>query len=140
MQKSFVDSTVENGVTYYYAVTAYDKGFVTTNIEGQVLGIPPSETTSIIIVDANGNVKTDVNTAVVIPRAPAAGYVPPKLENYIASGPGTGSVNVTILDPDSLNGGHSFKLSFQDSSPFHNNPDPFYQLLDLTSVDTVVPL
>lgn len=140
LQHSFVDSTVENGVTYYYAVTAYDQGFVTTNIEGQVLGIPPSETTSIIIVDANGNVKTDVNTAVVIPRAPAAGYVPPKLENYIASGPGTGSVNVTILDPDSLTGGHSFKLSFQDSTAFHNNPDPFYRLVDMTSGDTVVPL
>ncbi|HUL43674.1 MAG TPA: hypothetical protein VLY03_04900 [Bacteroidota bacterium] len=140
LQHSFIDSTVENGVTYYYAVCAYDQGFVTTNIEGEVLGIPPSETTSIIKVDANGNVKTDINTAVVVPRAPAAGYIAPKLGDYFASGPATGSVSVNILDPDSLRDGHSFKLSFQDSTAFHNNPDPYYQLVDLTNGDTVIPL
>jgi len=140
LQHSFIDSTVENGVTYYYAVCAYDQGFVTTNIQGEVLGIPPSETTSIIKVDVNGNVKTDVNTAVVIPRAPAAGYIPPKLENYVASGPATGSVVVNILDPDSLANAHTFRLEFQDSSAFHNNPDPYYQLLDVTSGDTIIHL
>ena len=31
LKHSFIDSTVQNGQTYYYAVSAYDKGFVTTN-------------------------------------------------------------------------------------------------------------
>ncbi len=140
LQHSFIDSTVENGVTYYYAVCAYDQGFVTTNIQGEVLGIPPSETTSIIKIDINGNVKTDINTAVVVPRAAAAGYIPPKLEDVVASGPGTGFVNINILDPDSLRNEHSFRLEFRDSSAFHNNPNPYYQLIDESGGDTVIPL
>ncbi len=139
LQHSFIDTTVENGVTYYYAVCAYDQGFVTTNIEGQVLGIPPSETTSIIKIDVNGNVKTDINTAIVVPRAPAAGYIPPNVTGYVASGPATGSVSVDILDPDSLRDGHTFRLEFQDSTAFHTNPDPWYQLVDVTNGDILIP-
>jgi len=140
LQHSFVDSTVQNGQTYYYAVVAYDQGFTTTTIEGEFLGIPPSETPSIIKVDINGRVKTDVNTAVVTPCAPAAGYVAPTLNMVAASGPGTGTVTATILDPDSLRNNHTYKVEFVDSSAFHNNPYPSYRVLDATSRDTVVAL
>ncbi|HEY6952059.1 MAG TPA: hypothetical protein VI758_06605, partial [Bacteroidota bacterium] len=102
IQHSFVDTTAVNGQTYYYAVVAYDKGFTTTTVTGEFIGIPPSETSSIIKVDINGKVKTDVNTAVVTPRAPSAGYVGPGINNSKASGPGTGSMQLTILDPDSI--------------------------------------
>ena len=77
LKHSFIDTTVQNGQTYYYAVAAYDKGFTTTNIEGNFEGIPPSETTTILKKDINGNITTDVNTAVITPRAPAAGYICP---------------------------------------------------------------
>ncbi len=140
LQHSFLDSTVQNGQTYYYAVVAYDQGFTTTTIQGEFLGIPPSETPSIIKVDINGNVKTDVNTAVVTPRAPAAGYIAPTLNMVAASGPGTGSVTATILDPDSLRNNHAYKVEFVDSSAFHNNPFPAYRVLDVTSRDTVIAL
>ena len=140
LQHSFVDSTVQNGQTYYYAVTAYDAGYSTTNIAGQLTGIPPSETTAIIKVDVNGNVKTDINTAVVTPRAPAAGYVAPNVKVNIATGPGTGSLAVGILDPDSVRNNHTYRLEFNDSTAFHDNPNPWYQLIDKTSVDTVVKL
>ena len=140
LQHSFIDSTVQNGQTYYYAVVAYDQGFTTTTVTGEFLGIPPSETTSRIKVDVNGRIKTDINTAVVTPRAPAAGYIPPKLQNYTATGPGTGSVVVSILDPDSLKDNHTFKLEFQDFTAFHDNPKPSYQLIDQATGDTVIPL
>ena len=68
LQHSFIDSTVQNGQTYYYAVVSYDQGFTTTTIQGEFLGIPPSECTSIIKVDINGQAKTDINTAIVTPR------------------------------------------------------------------------
>jgi hypothetical protein len=140
LQHSFVDTTVTNGLTYYYAVVAYDQGFTTTTVTGQFIGIPPSETTSIVSVDANGNVKTDINTAVVIPRAPTAGYVGPAVSNVVATGPGTGSMQLTILDADSIKDNHVYRVDFFDSTAFHDNPNPWYRLVDKTSKDTVVKL
>jgi hypothetical protein len=139
LQHSFIDSTVQNGQTYYYAVCAYDQGFTTTTITGEFLGIPPSETTSIIKVDATGNAKADINTAIVTPRAAAAGYVPPK-KTSIASGPGTGDAVLTILDPDSILNNHRYRLEFEDSSAFHDNPNPYYRIVDAGSGETLVPL
>jgi len=140
LRHSFVDSTIQNGQTYYYAVTAYDAGFTTTTITGQLVGIPPSETTAIINVDVNGVVKTDINTAVVTPHAPSAGYVAPDVKINVATGPATGSLAVNILDPDSLRNNHTFRVDFNDSTAFHNNPKPWFQLIDKTTADTVIKL
>jgi hypothetical protein len=140
LQHSFIDSTVQNGQTYYYAVSAYDQGFTTTAVTGEAIGIPPSETPTIIKVDATGLQRTDLNTAIVTPRAPSAGYVNPQLRDFIASGPGTGTVSIDILDPDSLRENHTLHLEFQDSSAFHNNPEPYYRLVDKTGGDTLIPL
>ncbi len=140
LQHSFIDSTVQNGQTYYYAVCAYDQGFTTTTITGQFIGIPPSETTSIIKVNVNGVVKTDINTAVVTPHAPAAGYIAPNVKLDIPIGPATGSLSINILDPDSLRNNHTYRLEFNDSSAFHDNPKPWFQLIDKTMADTVIRL
>lgn len=140
LQHSFIDTTVQNGQTYYYAVVSYDQGFTTTTVTGQFIGIPPSECTSIIKTDVNGNVKTDINTAVVTPRAPAAGYTKPSITTVVASGPGTGSVSIQILDPDSLANNHTYKIEFVDSTAFHDNPNPWYRLIDLTVRDTLLGL
>ncbi|MGA3245398.1 MAG: hypothetical protein ABSE41_12335 [Bacteroidota bacterium] len=140
LQHSYVDSTVENGQTYYYAVVAYDQGFTTTTVTGELVGIPPSETTSIINIDLNGRVKTDINTAVVTPRAASAGYIPPQIGNLTATGPGTGSMNLTVLDADSIRNDHTYRLEFIDSTAFHTNSYPWYRLVDKTTRDTVVSL
>jgi hypothetical protein len=140
LQHTFIDSTVQNGQTYYYAVVSYDQGFSTTTVQGEFLGIPPSECTSIVKVDINGRIKTDVNTAVVIPRAPAAGYVAPQLPMIAATGPGTGSVTTQILDPDSMRDNHTYKVAFVDSSAFHNASNPLYTVLDMTNGDTLIGL
>ncbi len=140
LQHSFIDSTVENGQTYYYAVVAYDQGFTTTTVTGEFLGIPPSETTSIIKVDINGRVKTDINTAVVTPHAPAAGYIAPNIKLETVSGPATGSISIDMLDPDSLRNDHTYRLEFKDFTAFHDNPKPWYRLIDKTVRDTVITL
>jgi hypothetical protein len=121
-------------------VCAYDQGFTTTTVTGTFLGIPPSETTSIVKVDINGKVKTDVNTAVVTPRAPAAGYISPDTINVTRSGPATGKVAVSLLDPDSLRNAHTYRIEFEDSTAFHNNPNPYYRMLDVTAADTLIRL
>ena len=138
LEHSFIDSTVQNGQTYYYAVVSYDQGFTTTTIEGEFLGIPPSECTSIIKVDVNGQLKTDVNTVAVTPRVPALGYVAPQLAMVAVTGPGTGTVTAQILDPDSLMDNHTYAVSFIDSTAFHDAPNPLYMLVDMTTGDTLI--
>jgi hypothetical protein len=138
LRHSYIDTTVQNGQTYYYAVCSYDQGYVTTNVAGTTEGIPPSETTSIIKVATNGTVRTDVNTAVVTPHAPAAGYVSSEVNSMTLSGPGTGTAAVNILDPDSLKNFHTYRLEYQNSSVYQNDAHPYYQLIDYTGKDTLI--
>ena len=100
----------------------------------------PSENTSILKKDINGNITTDINTAVVTPRAPAAGFISPGIKNFFGSGPGTGEVSVIILDPDSVRNLHTYRLEFEDSSKYHNNSFPYYSLIDYTEGDTLIYL
>jgi len=83
LQNYFVDTNVKNGQTYYYAIVSYDHGLVDTVSGGEFAGISPAECTSRIQKDVAGNVKVDINTAVVTPRSPAAGYEDPSLNGNI---------------------------------------------------------
>jgi hypothetical protein len=140
LKNSFVDTTVQNGQTYYYAVVAYDQGFTTVTIEGEMEGIPPAETTSILRKDINGTITNDINTAVITPRAPSAGYIAPEIKNFTGSGPGTGKVSVTVLDPDSIKDFHTYRLEFEDSTDYHNNSHPYFSLVDYSANDTLIYL
>ncbi len=138
LKHSYIDTTVQNGQTYYYAVAAYDQGFTTTTIEGTFEGIPPSETTTIIKKDINGNITTDINTAVVIPRPAAAGYIPPEISNYYSSGPSSGYLDIEILDPDSVKDNHTYRIEILENSRYNNEAFPLYQLIDYTNQDTLI--
>jgi hypothetical protein len=138
LKHSFVDTTVQNGQTYYYAIAAYDRGFETVNVEGSFEGIPPSETTTILKRDINGNITTDINTAVVTPGAPAAGYLSPEITYLEASGPGTGSISITILNPDSILNLNDYRLEFDENTPFHNSAHPEYSLINISNSDTLL--
>ncbi|MGE5810565.1 MAG: hypothetical protein ACM339_03630, partial [Ignavibacteria bacterium] len=140
LKHSFIDTDVQNGQTYYYAVVAYDQGFTSIDIEGTFEGIPPSETPSILKKDVNGNITADVNTAVITPRSPSAGYIRPEISNYTATGPGTGNVSISILDPALIQNFNTYRIEFKDSSSYHNNPRPYYQLIDYSENDTLIKL
>ena len=134
LRHGYVDTDVQNGQTYYYAVISYDRGFYTLTVTGKEDGIPPSECTSIIRVDISGNVKTDINTAVVVPRAPAAGYIPPGVDgNILHAGPGSGRVDVEVLNPDSIQDAHVYKIAFENPSAFQNSPTPYFTFTDETN-------
>ncbi|MFC2134710.1 hypothetical protein ACFLTH_08850 [Bacteroidota bacterium] len=140
LKHSYIDTEVQNGQTYYYAVIAYDKGYTSTQITGALEGISPAETSAIIKTDINGNYITDINTAVVTPKAPAAGYIAPEITNLTASGPGTGEFSITVLDPDSVKNFHSYRIEFKEDMIFHNDPAPYYRLIDYTVGDTLIDL
>lgn len=138
LKHSFIDSTVQNGQTYYYAVSAYDKGFIVTNIMGSTEGIPPSETATIFRTDVNGNITVDVNTAVITPRAPAAGYIAPEISELFVSGPATGSISIDVLNQDSVKNFHTYRLEFKNDEQFNNGSKPYYSLIDYTDKDTLI--
>lgn len=137
LKHSYIDTTVENGQTYYYAVSAYDQGYTSVSVEGKFQGIPPSETTTIIKKDINGNITTDINTAVIIPRAPAAGYIPPEIKDLFSSGPGTGTLSIDVLDPDSVKNNHTYRVKFEENTRFNNESKPKFSIIDYTQGDTL---
>ena len=138
LKHSFIDTTVQNGQTYYYAVASYDRGYETTTIEGNFEGIPPSETTTILKKDINGNITTDINTAVITPRTPAAGYLAPEVISFEGSGPGTGNITIGILNPDSIKKFSTYRLEFYENTPYRNAAHPEYSLINIVKGDTLL--
>ncbi|MGD9487215.1 MAG: hypothetical protein AB7W47_04295 [Calditrichaceae bacterium] len=131
IKNSFVDTDVINGRTYYYAVTAYDRGDETESIY-------PSENTKTIYRDAAGNLVLDRNTAAVTPTAPVAGYVTPesglsadRVAGYSTFIPFAEIVDQTNLKPT------TYEISFLDSL-IRDVPVAFaYNIVDSASGDTV---
>jgi len=110
---SFIDSTVTNGVTYYYAVTAYDYGAFTANIS-------PTETPVRIRRLPDGTVETGRNVVAVTPTAPVAGYQQATIESvdgYLPRIRGSTSsrIGYTILDPRAIEDGRRFQVTFTDT-------------------------
>ncbi|NLP11570.1 hypothetical protein GX408_14330 [bacterium] len=115
LSHSYVDSGLVNGQRYFYAVVSYDRG--------DSLKIAPSECTKSFFEDPpnSGNYVPDVNTAIVVPQAPVAGYEPPRLFGALKptqneDGPGTGIVTVDLIDPNKIRDGHRYVISFDDST------------------------
>lgn len=115
LQHSYIDDKVQNGRTYYYALVAYDMG----DPNFGTVGLLPSETTKIISQDLVGNLLfVDINCAVVVPNAPAAGYLPPSVSgdvSHVTEGLGTGSLNVAILNESLVKEGAKYKVSFNST-------------------------
>ena len=133
LKHHYVDTEVKNGQTYYYAIVSYDRGLVDTSITGEIVGIQPSECTSKIEKDIAGIVLVDMNTAVVVPRSPAAGYVEPGLEGEVQrETAGTGDFSIDFLFPDSIKDGHTYSVEFGDTTFHHDKGTPYYFIYDIT--------
>ena len=131
----YVDTDVTNGQTYYYALVPYDRGLVETTATGEMSGLSPSESPSVIKVSAAGVVEyMDINTAVITPQAPAAGYNPPFLKDGVQqNGPATGEITIDLLDPTVLKDGNDYEISFSDTSLYAQAVNPDFKLVNLTS-------
>ena len=126
LQYIYVDSNnVVNGQTYYYALTAYDKGydldfFENGFSEGENLQpIAPSECSVTLDLDYKGNVvNLSQNAAIVLPNPVALGYVPPntveegeKFVEHIA-GYGSGIIEVDVVNPFLITDGKEYQIVF----------------------------
>ncbi len=141
LRHTYIDRDVRNGETYYYAIVAYDRGLVARDAfggiqvdpDGTVRGLSPSLTSAVIKNDVAGNVVTDINTAVAVPRAPAAGYVPPDVAAFSRATAGTGMVDVQIVVPGLIPESADYELVFDNPSPWQDSSRVTYTLTNTTS-------
>ena len=129
LQYSYVDSTVENGRTYYYSVVSVDQGYHSSFFEQGIsefeslAEITPTESSKIIEVDAFDRIlNVDRNAAVVVPQPGALGYVEASLSQdgiQRIGGEGTGRLDVEFLLPDEANSkGYEYEFTFTDDGSF----------------------
>ncbi len=106
---TYVDSSVDNGRRYFYALVAYSKGDATT-------GIFPAENTHFVTITASGEVVHDQNVAVVVPDPKSAGYVaaPSGVPLAHVAQQGAGTIAYTVADPTKISG-HRYRVQFFDS-------------------------
>jgi hypothetical protein len=130
----FVDSTVTPGITYYYAVSAYDHGDGTPDIF-------PEENSKFIFRSNTGEVILDDNTAFITPGRRPAGYSNAFLDDLTKSDPffGTGYSAVEIVDEEQVRNGFNYQIVFVDTGLTDVTAN--WSLLDLQTPDTIfVPL
>jgi hypothetical protein len=109
---TWTDTTVVNGQKYYYAVRAFDQGYIPLNI------IPAESNLRISIDNVTGRV-TSIGTAVAIvtPEAPVAGYLPPNVSPVsLVAGTTTGLIGYRIVDPNRVPAGNTYRVTFEDTT------------------------
>ena len=135
----FVDTTVTNGITYYYAVTAYDFGAAEANIA-------PTETPIRIRRLPDGTIETGPNVVRVTPTAPVAGYRNAELENVDGflprvQGFTTSRIGYQIIDSRAVRDGARYRVVFEDTliPGTRTAPDTLttknFSLIDITDPD-----
>jgi len=127
LRHNFIDTTVTNDRTYYYAVVSVDKGYDPSfypdisDREG-LQPISPTECSANIQTDPLGRpISTDKNVAIVTPVEKPAGWVEPYLADdgiKHVSGRGTGSIEVRIINPLQVKPGHKYLITFNDDRSF----------------------
>lgn len=143
LEHRFVDENVINGLTYYYAITAFDTGSTRRQLG-------PSENTTIIETNSLGQALfTDKNTAFVIPKVPAAGYTPPGVAGdleQLTAGNGTGKIlgfdvdgGSQIVSADDLVSGQQFRLSFKGTRSTVNRSitTTSYSVMDISGGEDI---
>ncbi|MCL5028187.1 MAG: hypothetical protein M1480_04100 [Bacteroidetes bacterium] len=160
LKYSFEDDNVINGVTYYYAVLAYDRGYFPgmdtilinrgflKGTDRHLVSMEPSYSPFSFTYDTyNQLVSQSPNTAIVTPNPPATNYVSGHTDadenGYItySAGPNqttTGKVQIQVIDPSVIPNANNYEVSFADS--LNNVGEDFtygYTVKDLTTGKTI---
>lgn len=139
LRHMYIDSSVQNGQTYFYTVVSYDRGKADTTASG-IEGLTPMWCTSRIEQDPAGNLVPDVNCAVVTPNSIAAGYLPPELDKdkygnltgIQKIGHATGSINIHFVEDDSIKDGQTYEVVFSDTANFLQENQVTFTIVDST--------
>ena len=105
----WTDSTVTNGIRYFYAITAYDFGSAVDNI-------PPTETPIRIRQLPNGKIQTGPNVVEVTPTPRVPGYADASLKDLRrVAGTTNSRIFYSIIDPTIVPDGHVMRVTFEDT-------------------------
>ncbi len=128
LQHHFVDTTVINGRTYYYAVAALDQGYhpdffdLGISTKQGLSSISPTESPVNIQLDLLGRpIAFDPNTAAVIPTERSGGWVDPQVSEAgfeHVSGIGTGSIEIQFYNPLTVKTNHRYRVEFGDNGQY----------------------
>jgi hypothetical protein len=119
LKHEFIDRDVVNGQRYFYAITAYDFGYIPAQI-------PPTETPIQVNVSTDGTMTYGMNVAVVRPTPSAGGFHPPQVASLShASGSGSGSIGFEIVDPFKIQDAKEYELTFKDTVYKVNTSDVY---------------
>jgi len=138
----YVDDEVTNGITYYYAITAYDRGVIDST---GVVEIDPQENVFNFGVDAFFNlVGSSINAEAVTPRTNVAGFISSGTQDdlsKVTEGEGSGSMSVTIVEEPIVKFGNTYKIVFFDSADTRESPNYYttssFSLINVSESDTV---
>ena len=127
---TWTDTTVTNGQQYYYAVCAYDYGFVPEGNDSAA--IFPSENAITVSRTTRGGLILPKNVVRVRPEPRVAGYVAASADGaeHVA-GDGTGTVRVDVVNSGIVPDGHRFRLGFLTEVADSVRAD-WYELRDST--------
>ncbi len=129
LKHSYVDTLVENGRTYYYAVTSIDAGNDWDFFERELVTVDyplaamPSESPFGITVNPLGDIIfRDRNTAVCIPTEPTAGFTEPFVDSlkvdHLSGFARGGRINIDVYNKNHAKDhlGDLYQLTFKDDA------------------------
>ncbi len=126
IRHTWTDDSVTNGQQYYYAVTAYDHGSDTQNFF-------PSENAIAVSRTPRGGLILASNVVAVRPNPRVLGFVPAGTDDVQhASGDGSGSVSIQIVNSSIVPEDHVFQVGFTTPTPTHIRATQ-YTLTDVTT-------
>ncbi|HUF08359.1 MAG TPA: hypothetical protein VMO47_03495 [Rhodothermales bacterium] len=111
----YIDDDVTNGITYYYALVAYDRGFSSPD-NPSAEPIDPQENAFNITTTLAGDVTgVSRNAAVVIPRSLTAGFVEGGSNedlSHVTEGIGSGSISVRVVADEAVSLSSIYRVNF----------------------------
>ena len=113
---SWTDDDVKNGVTYWYTVTAYDRGI---SAENDSTLNPDNWADLNYLENAKGNNPDAVSNLVeVVPGRKPLGYSEPVLFELTPDPAflGKGSIEAVLIDPNQAGTSHTYTVAFEDTS------------------------
>ncbi|MBN1482411.1 hypothetical protein EH223_10260 [candidate division KSB1 bacterium] len=131
---TWIDTTVKNGYTYYYAVTSYDRGLDST-------ALYPSECSKYLSISPDGSVDKGKNVAIVRPEAPVAGFKSAELSDAmpVEGGDANAAIGYKIIDPLAIKDGKTYAITFEDTLVAGSQFSTTYKTKSMTLVNVTDP-
>ena len=115
----YIDDEVKNGVTYYYALVAYDRGFADPANPSSPPIDPQENVFNVSTSQAGDVLSVSRNAAAVIPRSTPAGFAAGGANedlSQVTGGVGTGFVNVRLVAEADLEENSIYQIKFFSES------------------------